>query len=458
MIAAARAEGRLPGLAVEAALGGRGRHSLSWTAQKAGRAGAVPAGGAARGRPAQPGPRRARVHRRRPRVRPRRADPARRRAPAARARRGRPRDEPGDLAVGRGDPRAARRRAPAAGRHRGGARACATPTAAPRARAAAARRGSATSCAGTCATASRTRSSRRPSGARARCRPRATSASGSPTSWATRRLGERLATEDVGRIASRLAELAAATVVPPARLVKTIGDAAMFVSAEVPALVRTVRDLREALDAEGADMPPVRVGLAYGSATSRGGDWFGSTVNLASRITVAARPAQILATGEVVDARARAHVEAPAPAHSQGRGGPRPALLAGARPRKLPRRAGRSHPGPGRRRDRRVERDRRGGRPAAGRRAGDGARPRRPPRGAPAGAGRRAAGTHHVRRRRPDRRRRSRPRARPRARPPRPAHAVGQQRGRVLARHLRRGRLRQRRAARWTSTSTPSSG
>jgi adenylate cyclase len=35
VIAAARAEGRLPGLAVEVALGGRGRHSLSWTAQKA---------------------------------------------------------------------------------------------------------------------------------------------------------------------------------------------------------------------------------------------------------------------------------------------------------------------------------------------------------------------------------------------------------------------------------------
>jgi adenylate cyclase len=114
------------------------------------------------------------------------------------------------------------------------------------------------------------------------------------------RLGERLATEDVGRIASRLAALAAATVVPPARLVKTIGDAAMFVSVEVPALVRTVCDLRDALEAEGADMPPVRIGLAYGSATSRGGDWFGSTVNLASRITVAARPAQILATSEVV--------------------------------------------------------------------------------------------------------------------------------------------------------------
>jgi adenylate cyclase len=113
------------------------------------------------------------------------------------------------------------------------------------------------------------------------------------------RLGERLATEDVGRIASRLAELAATTVVPPARLVKTIGDAAMFVSADSPALVRTVRDLRAALEAEGAEMPPARAGLAYGSAISRGGDWFGSTVNLASRITMAARPGQVLATEDV---------------------------------------------------------------------------------------------------------------------------------------------------------------
>src|SRR5829696_3273693 len=36
VIAAARAEGRLPSLGVETALGGRGRHSLSWTSKHSG--------------------------------------------------------------------------------------------------------------------------------------------------------------------------------------------------------------------------------------------------------------------------------------------------------------------------------------------------------------------------------------------------------------------------------------
>ncbi len=53
------------------------------------------------------------------------------------------------------------------------------------------------------------------------------------------RLGEKLPLEDVGRIATRLAELAGAATVRPAQLVKTIGDAAMFVSPEVPAMMAT---------------------------------------------------------------------------------------------------------------------------------------------------------------------------------------------------------------------------
>jgi adenylate cyclase len=34
--------------------------------------------------------------------------------------------------------------------------------------------------------------------------------------------------------------------------------------------------------------------VAYGSAVSRAGDWFGSPVNLASRVTSSARPGAIL--------------------------------------------------------------------------------------------------------------------------------------------------------------------
>jgi adenylate cyclase len=113
------------------------------------------------------------------------------------------------------------------------------------------------------------------------------------------RLGERVPPEDVGRIASRLAELAVGAVEPPALLIKTIGDAAMFVSPDVPALVRTVLALRQSVGSAAPEMPGVRVGIAFGPATTRGGDWFGATVNLASRLTEAARQGQVLATEEV---------------------------------------------------------------------------------------------------------------------------------------------------------------
>jgi adenylate cyclase len=116
------------------------------------------------------------------------------------------------------------------------------------------------------------------------------------------RLGEKLPLEDVGRIATRLAELAGAATVRPAQLVKTIGDAAMFVSPEVPEMMATITALGDSVAKEGDEFPALRCGVAYGPATARGGDWFGATVNLASRITDAAKPGRILATQEVVDA------------------------------------------------------------------------------------------------------------------------------------------------------------
>jgi adenylate cyclase len=115
-------------------------------------------------------------------------------------------------------------------------------------------------------------------------------------------IGEKLPLEDVGRIAARFSELAGAAVRRPAQLVKTIGDAAMFVSSEVPAMLSTIVALVEAVGKEDKDFPAVRIGLAYGPATARGGDWFGTTVNLASRVTDTANPGRVLATEEVAQA------------------------------------------------------------------------------------------------------------------------------------------------------------
>ena len=116
------------------------------------------------------------------------------------------------------------------------------------------------------------------------------------------RLGEKLPAESLGQIAGRLSELAVRATVRPVRLVKMIGDAAMFMSPEVPALVATVAALVQSIDAEGPQFPSIRVGVTYGPATTRGGDWFGTTVNTASRITDLAKPGLIIGTDAVVEA------------------------------------------------------------------------------------------------------------------------------------------------------------
>ena len=75
----------------------------------------------------------------------------------------------------------------------------------------------------------------------------------------------------------------------------------MFASPEVPPLLATLERLVASVAQEGERFPDVRVGLAHGPATTRGGDWFGATVNVASRVTEIARPGRILATEAVSD-------------------------------------------------------------------------------------------------------------------------------------------------------------
>jgi adenylate cyclase len=115
------------------------------------------------------------------------------------------------------------------------------------------------------------------------------------------KLGEGVATERLGQVATRLAELATASIRRPTQLVKTIGDAVMLVSWEVDPMLETLEALLAATEAEGEGFPALRVGVAFGPATPRGGDWFGSTVNLASRVSDAGKPNRIYATEPVVE-------------------------------------------------------------------------------------------------------------------------------------------------------------
>jgi adenylate cyclase len=115
-------------------------------------------------------------------------------------------------------------------------------------------------------------------------------------------LGEEIATEELGVVVGHFEELATSVVAAPVRLVKTIGDAVMLVSPEAEPLVEQALDLVAAAAAEGDQFPVLRAGIATGPTLPQGGDYYGRSVNLASRVTGIARPGSVLVDTATRDA------------------------------------------------------------------------------------------------------------------------------------------------------------
>jgi adenylate cyclase len=90
----------------------------------------------------------------------------------------------------------------------------------------------------------------------------------------------------VERFEAVSADVVAAT---GATLVKTVGDEILFVADDAVTAAETALGLHGA-HARDPDVPEMRIGLASGPVLRRMGDVFGSTVNLASRLTALARP------------------------------------------------------------------------------------------------------------------------------------------------------------------------
>ncbi len=86
-----------------------------------------------------------------------------------------------------------------------------------------------------------------------------------------------------------------------ARVVKLIGDEVMFAATDPAAACRAAHALMDGFGTELDRVVP-RGGLAFGDVLVRGGDYYGSVVNLASRLVDEAVPQELLVTQELVDA------------------------------------------------------------------------------------------------------------------------------------------------------------
>jgi adenylate cyclase len=103
------------------------------------------------------------------------------------------------------------------------------------------------------------------------------------------RLSRQLEGGDLARLVERFETTSADVVAATgARLVKTLGDEVLFVADYPEQAAEAALRLHET-HARDSAVPQMRIGIATGVVVNRMGDVFGTTVNLASRLTALAR-------------------------------------------------------------------------------------------------------------------------------------------------------------------------
>jgi adenylate cyclase len=108
---------------------------------------------------------------------------------------------------------------------------------------------------------------------------------------------ERGDEEAVGTV-ERFVEAVEQTLPVDARVIKTLGDEVMVVGADPAGLTSWAVALKSHVDAGG---PEPRIGVHYGRALYREGDYYGRDVNQAARVVARAQGGEVLVTRPVVD-------------------------------------------------------------------------------------------------------------------------------------------------------------
>ncbi|MFE0687318.1 adenylate/guanylate cyclase domain-containing protein [Streptomyces xiamenensis] len=115
------------------------------------------------------------------------------------------------------------------------------------------------------------------------------------------RLTRRLEEEELGELVEAFETTAADQVAAQGgRLIKTLGDEVLFAADDAGTAADIGLRLVETLG-DDPMMPELRVGIAFGTVTTRMGDVFGNTVNLASRLTSIAPKDMVLVDGALRD-------------------------------------------------------------------------------------------------------------------------------------------------------------
>lgn len=117
-------------------------------------------------------------------------------------------------------------------------------------------------------------------------------------------LSSHLAPDELKEALNRFEAVAWELVVArDGRVVKTIGDEIMFVTASPATGCDLAQQLCAAIDADPV-LPAARAGVAHGEVAAWGGDLFGPVVNLASRLAELGQPGEVTVSAAVVDALA----------------------------------------------------------------------------------------------------------------------------------------------------------
>jgi len=137
------------------------------------------------------------------------------------------------------------------------------------------------------------------------------------------RLTQERGDEAAGQLATELSRLVQRTSVQHGgKPVKWLGDGVMFFFRDPGPGVVAALDMVEGV--AGAGLPPAHVGLHAGPVVFQEGDYYGQTVNVASRIAEYARPGEVVVSQAVVEASegAGASFTEIGPVELKGVGGP----------------------------------------------------------------------------------------------------------------------------------------